>query len=287
MFCPKCGTKNENTNFCAACGAQLPVRKDAAPVAAKSNESVAHKPMTAPNQAPAFPNQPAVNQNRPPINPNPPISPKKPFLKQNQMFQNLKPTAPATPSKPIFTKENIIEWSLRFALIALYTCISLLFILSFGMKKQIFISSAFNESFKASITLDAFLDLLIKGNNLFNPTILSTSLGVLTNILFWSVPVFAVLAFISSFSKKGKMTFNTISAVISSLSALFLALIVPICVNFVPDFKMALSAKIGILAEDITSVTCTTLIIHAVTVIVFVAATIVISSILNKRREQK
>ncbi len=271
MFCPKCGTKNENTNFCVSCGAQLPKPKTAVAAATNATKEVAAQP-------------------KPVVNPNPVTTlPKQPVFNQKQALPNIKPAKPATPSipsEPVFTKENILKWSFRLILAVLYICISLLFILSFGMKKQIFITSAFNESFKASVSLETFLNLLIKGNRVFNPTVISTTLGVLTNILFWSVPVFAVLAFASSFTKKGKI-FNIISSVVSSLSALFMALIVPVCVNFVPDFKTAISAKAGILAEDITSVTFTTFIIHAVVVLLFVVATVVISSILNKRREQK
>lgn len=276
MFCPKCGTKNENTNFCVSCGAQLPKPKAAATVATQPSRAV-------PNQ-----NQAEVKPNNTVVNPKPTaaFSP-QPAFNQKKVQPKVKPAKPSMPSEPIFTKENMLKWGFCAILAVLYICISVLFITSFGMKKAITLSSAFNGSFEASITLEAFLKLLIKGNKVFNPTILSTTLGVLTNILFWSVPVFSVLALAESFSKKGNKIFNIFSSIISSLSAVFLALIVPICVNYIPNFKSALSVKTGIIAEDITNVTFTTFIIHAVVVIVFVAATVVISSILNKRRQQK
>lgn len=268
MFCPKCGKQNENTNFCVSCGAQLPKPKTAVSAVANTNKEVAAQPQPAVNPKPV-----TTIQNQPVFN-------------RTQASPVIKPAKPAAPSEPVFTKENILKWSFIAILAVLYILISLFFVLSFGMKKQILITSAFNESFKASMTLETFLNLLIKGNRVFNPTVISTTLGVLTKTLFCSVPVFALLAFATSFTKKGKI-FNIISSVVSSLSALFMALIVPICVNFVPDFKVAISAKAGILAEDITSVTFTTFIIHAVAALLFVAATIVISSILNKRRKQK
>lgn len=252
MFCPKCGKQiDSNMKFCAGCGADL------ASVPVQQNTQPAPKPI-------------------PPVKPFKPIKPAKITNK-----------APSESGKLKFTKNDAIDMGLWLGLAASYVCISLIFIMIFNMEKTISVASIFNNSFKSQISLQNFMDILSMGNRLFNTTVLSKALSIGIEIFFYSVPAFAALALASTFFSKGKLVFHVTSSIVSFISAILLAVVVPVSFGLIPGFKTALGTRIGMLPEDMGKISYTPFIIHAIAVALLIAISTVFAVMLNKRRNKK
>ncbi len=252
MFCPKCGKNiDSNMKFCAGCGADL------TSVTTQQNTQPTPKPI-------------------PPAKPLKPIKPVKFTQKTSSESGKLK-----------FTKDDAINLGLWLGLAASYVCMSLIFILIFDMEKTISITSIYNSSFKSQLSLQNFMDILSMGNRLFNTTVLSKALSISVGLFFYSVPAFAVLALASTIFSKKSLIFHVTSSIISFVSAILLAVVVPVSFGLIPEFKTALATRIGMLPEDMGKITYTPFIIHAIAVALLIAVSTVFLVILNKRRNKK
>jgi hypothetical protein len=155
------------------------------------------------------------------------------------------------------------------------------------MEKTISVASIFNNSFKSQISLQNFMDILSMGNRLFNTTVLSKALSIGIEIFFYSVPAFAALALASTFFSKGKLVFHVTSSIVSFISAILLAVVVPVSFGLIPGFKTALATRISMLPEDMGKISYTPFIIHAIAVALLIAVSTVFAIMLSKRRNKK
>lgn len=186
--------------------------------------------------------------------------------------------------KPIITKATIITTGLCLLLLVLYAGIAFLLIQLLHADDTILIKSSFDDDLVKTLTLKEFLDILLDGNRIFNPTMLSTSIGLGLSLFIYATPAFAALAFISACIGKKTAAINTVFSIMSILSAIAVAIVTPISVKLVSELKLALAYNQRMLSEDIKAFSYAKPIVYSAIVMVLVIVTGIVTRILNKRR---
>ena len=240
MFCPHCGSQNDNNStFCGSCGKPL----DPSPAAA---------PQTATQVLP-------------------------------------KRVAPAVtkPTAPLITKEAMVKGTLAVILTLLYAGLAALFIMMLNFEDTIAVESAFDSGAGGHLTLKTFLDVLVGGNRIFNPTPLSAAIGIGAYILIYSVPAFALMALIGTFIDKKGSRLYVVSTIITAMASAAIIAVIPVATKLLPDFKQALSVNAGLIFDDVDNLSFTSFIIVAAIAVVLIIITGIITSMFNKRRAQK
>lgn len=204
---------------------------------------------------------------------------------------NESPAAPpqAVPAKnyaPLIKKETMIKFSLASVLVLLYAGISIIFIMLLTFEDSITVNTVFNSSLSKDLTLEELLEILISGNKIFNPTPLSTALGVGLYALVYSLPAFALIALIGAFIGKKTFAFYTVSSIITVLTAAIVTLITPLSVMLIPDFKQVIARSVGVIVGDVDNVTFVPIIIFVAIALVLLIAAGIVTRIFNKRRAQ-
>ncbi len=188
---------------------------------------------------------------------------------------------------PKFTKDDGILCCLWFALAALYIGVSCIFIFIFNISETITINSSFDSDFDAYLTLSEFVQLLLVGNRVFYPNIISTAIAVGMKILFYSVPVFAAIALISFIFTKRNAPFHIAFSVVSGISAILLTVVVPLSTKVIPNFYDAIAVNIGVLANDVGKIESIPFIIWGIVVFALIIVSTVVVMMLNTRRTKK
>ncbi|MBQ9742871.1 MAG: zinc-ribbon domain-containing protein [Ruminococcus sp.] len=289
MFCPKCGNEIKGqVKFCPKCGRSLtpnaqttPPQNEPAPVAPAQSAPTAQAPVTPPpyptNNAPQYPvnstpQAPVAYNNQKPAPTNTP-KPKKQKVKKEK--------------SPVDSKKLLITCVLTLILFCLYALTSYIALALPSMEDTIIVSTISDSDNEIGITLGEMLSVMIHGNRIFYPTAISSALGTITYIFLYSVPVFAGLAFVGSVINKRATSLNIAFSVISLISAAVSALVVPVTVMLIPEFKQLLSINAGVVFNDIGKLSCTKLMIFAGLTVLLVIASIVFSAIVKVRRNKK
>lgn len=193
---------------------------------------------------------------------------------------------PAAPkiAKPLLTKEQGIRILLLTLLAALYIGISLVFLLLSGAEEAITIQTLYDTSVEGHISVGSFLDLLINGNHIFHPTVLSTTLGVAMQILTYAVPVTGLMALLGTILKKKTATLYVGAVVTTGLAAILQALL-PLSLQLIPGLKLALSASANLIRGDIDTVTCLPVYLLSGLAVLLVIAAGILTGRIKKRRE--
>lgn len=254
MFCPQCGKElKADVIFCNGCGKRLQKEPEVS-----TTPAVAQTPTVV--QVPTVVQKPAVVQA-------PADTP-----------------APKEKKPSIFTKDNFTKAGLILLSGVLYALVAVLFLFIININDTISIKTLFDDDISKHMTLNELLIIMIKGNRIFNPTAISTALGIWTYLLIFSLPVFALISYINILISKKSNRLHIVFCVIVGLSAVTNAVITPVSVKLVSGLKQAISVSVGILPEDIDTFGFIPLIIASViAVVITVISTIVIFS-LRKRR---
>ncbi len=264
MFCPRCGNEiKTGASFCGKCGKELKVaKKDTTPTTSVSPT------------IPVSTTQRNISQ----FNPSRAFSPRPTKV--------IKPKSQKSISS-VLTKNNVITFFIFLALIACYIGIIIILTSLLNTGDAIIVDVDYKKDTIISITLKEYLDLLVVGNRLFNPTAISTAIGICVYLFIYGAPAFIVLNFIYLIFNKKVLSIHICSSIFSVISALISLLAIPLSLLLVADFKSALALRLCVLLEDISLLSYTKLIINAIIVIVLAILSAVIAIILNKRRSTK
>ncbi len=292
MFCPKCGNEIKGqVKFCPKCGRSLvantqttPDQAETAPVVQAPSAPatpVAQAPVTTPpyptNNVPQYP---VNNNSQPPVayNAQRPAPAKAPKPKKQKAKKA---------KSPVDTKKLLITCVLTLILFCLYATTAYIALALPSMEDTILVSTVSDSKNEIGITLGEMLSVMINGNRIFYPTAISSALGTITYIFLYSVPVFAGLAFVGSIINKRATSLNIAFSVISLLSAVVSALVVPMTIMLIPEFKQLLSINAGVVFNDIGKLSCTKLMIFAGLMVLLIIASVVFSAIVKARRNKK
>lgn len=255
MFCPFCGNNNPDAiKFCGKCGGNLQTFNKSAPTPTP-------KPTTPPTPKPTTP--PPTRVTPPPIRPAKPAAPPKPPKEK----------------KPI-DKQKVQQVCLQLLLVLLYSAIAVALLLFLHGENSIQVKPEMSQD----LSINQFLNIAIKGNRLFHPTVLSISLGIATLILLYAVPVFALVAMVGCFLKQKAVKLHTVYMVASCTAAAVMTLVPPLALRLVPDFKQALALQAGALADDLTGVIVSPLWLLLLLLAVPVVASSIVLSVINKKK---
>ena len=264
MFCPHCGTQLPDTaGFCSQCGQKVSKQPMPQTPPAPQAPQIPQAPQAP--QAPKLPPMPKVQKKPKP--PKPPKPPKKPKEKKS-----LRPLLP------------IIGFGVLIA--AIYIGITVAFILLQSMKNGIKIESLYAEEFVNSMSFGKFLTLLQKGNRIFHPTVVSTTLSLSLRALYWLVPVFGLVAVIGAMMNKKTKRLCIVTSVMIGITALLTAVLVPVSLWLIPDLKYGLASQGGVLFEDLGSVSFLWPIIIAVIALVLTVGVIIATNAYRKWRNK-
>ena len=275
MFCPYCGNeiKNTNTKFCGKCGKALNVQKPQAP---------------APQTTSA---QPAVNSNTPVAAPaatpvreaHIPVTPMR-----TQATPALRPQkAREMSASPLISKQSLITASLQFSLALLYAGISFLLIFMLFIPDSITLQSLSGEGDEGTLMLSELLSIMTKGNDIFNPTAVTSAMGIGAHILIFSIPAFALISLIGSIAKKKAGAFYVTFTIMSILSAIYIALIAPLANILTPDLKKAAALDASVIIADAGNFISVKLIVFASISAVLSIGSAVLGAAIGKRRNKK
>ncbi len=207
---------------------------------------------------------------------------------KNTIIINNPPPAQAVKSTtPLIKKSTLANAGLSLLLIAIYVGISFIFILLINMKDTILIETAYDASQQSYMTLKEFLDFLISGNRIFNPTFISSILAISTYLLVYSVPVFAVIGILATILRKKQVAFHAVFSVMIALASITVAIIIPLSAILIPELRQAISISVGVIFEDINQFSSNTLIIFAIISLILLVLSGVITALLNKRRSKQ
>ena len=287
MFCSYCGKElRDGSKFCAHCGKELPTESvipeaappagPAEPVAAPVVEPALAVPETpAVPPAPEPPAQPKQETPAPVPPAQPPKAPKPPKVKKEKK-----------PADPGALKKALGNIALLLGLTALYAGISLLFLLYWDREDAVVTQTAYNSNICGYLSLREFVDLLLNGNRIFHPTVLSTALGVGIYGLSYAVPAFCLLALIGAATGKRTTSLCVTSSVFTALCALMTAGLVPASMLFVKGLDQACALQSGVMFQDIARTSWNGPFVCAGIALVLMVGTIILTAILKKRRAQ-
>lgn len=198
----------------------------------------------------------------------------------------------APPRQPM-SEESKLKLKFSFVLLLLYVAISLIFILTLGAKNGVVIKAEYVAAdgvsvteYDSGVTLNELASTMVKGNSMYNPTMLTSAIGVGMYIFIFAVPVLALVAFVTTCIGKRFYSLHILSSVVSFASAAFMGAVVPVSMMLVADFKEMLYAEAGVFAQSVQSVGYIKLIIFASLAAVCVVASMVVTAMYNKRRAQ-
>ncbi len=278
MFCPYCGNNlNDSAKFCPKCGKQIPQKSNKKPTVpdTQSTPVVEQKvPVTPEVSAPVYTPPVTPQQPQTPVY-TPPVQPK---------IKKAKPVKEKKVREPLFTKDKMTTFGLSALLFAIYAGISLIFILLLNMEGTISVETVSNSKRDITLTLSECLNIMISGNRIFNPTAMSTAAGLATYIFVYATPAFALVAFMCYIFKTKAVYMNIASTIVSGITALTTALVVPMATVVVSGYKQALSINAQVLFDDIDKITTTKLLIFVGINVALIIASFVITLILKKRR---
>lgn len=198
---------------------------------------------------------------------------------------------PVPENKPVAEKKKLninvkklfIKIGIGILLTALYVGISAIFLMVLNTDESIVINTIYESDVSHHVTLEKFLEILIDGNRIFNPTMVSTALGIGLYILIYAVPIFAGIALVTTLINKRFFSLNIVFSIISVISAAAVALVTPAAVKFVPELNQAIGVNNGIIFDDIAEFEFEKLVIFAAIAAAFIVAIIIVTIIYNKR----
>jgi len=170
---------------------------------------------------------------------------------------------------------------------AIYAGITAVFFLLKPMEAGIEVESLYHGEAVSAMTFGSFLELLISGNRIFHPTVVSAALGTGLQVLYWIVPLFGILALIGAILDKKAMRFCVGASIVIGLTALLTALAVPLATWLIPGLRQAIALQTGVLYTDLGSVIFTQPIIMSVVALVLLAGVIIVTAVFLKWRAKK
>lgn len=256
MFCPYCGTQNDNgAAFCRVCGGNL-------------------------HTASAKPTAPAA--------PTAPFEPSAPGMPYSPTPSTTESASSPDAAKSIDIKKLALNILFYFLAAAAYFSLSVIILTIFSNGDAISANSVFDPDVSKTMSLQDFCSVMLNGNTFFNPTGISTAIAVGMYIMVYGTAPVAAIAFLSSvIGKKKGFPMQLLSVLFSVISAALLAAIVPVSLRFVPNLKIGLSEKLVMLKTDVGSFDYKILIIFAALILVMTLLTVIFTAIANKRREAK
>lgn len=264
MFCPFCGTSLEDAaKFCTKCGKSLQESSPKPP----SDNSLFDVPPPEPLSPPAAAPTSAATTPAP-----------APEQKEFKI-----PPRPKKPN-PLTQKKTWISIGFYTLLAVLYAASAVLLLLLASRDGSIGAVIASRDKTVDAFSLNSFADLLTDGNYIFNPTALSTALGILIRALLWSVCGFSIIAFLGVFSRKKSASLYTSYCILTGIASLTVAFITPLASSLVPQLKYAVSVAAGVLTEDLASLSFLPLIIGALLAVLPLVAAGIVLRIFNNRR---
>ncbi|MBE6738564.1 MAG: zinc ribbon domain-containing protein [Ruminococcaceae bacterium] len=196
------------------------------------------------------------------------------------------PVKVVTPRQPM-SKETKTKLLFSLVLTLLYAGISLFVIFSLNLKNSILINGNYQGDFSEGLTLADFLSVLINGNRLFSPTILSKAIGVSAYIFIFATPVAAFIALVMSFVGKRFYALHIMSSIISCISIGLIGASVPVSFLLIEGFEENLAVSYGVFADNLQSVTYIKLLIFASVALLFVIATLIVTAVYSRKRRVK
>ncbi len=190
-------------------------------------------------------------------------------------------------TNPLITKDRMIFGILSFIAILLYFSVFAFFIVLLNNSSAVSLNTIFDSEITGNVSFSEVLKILISGNRIFNPTIISTAFGVGIYCLIYSLPVFAVFALYGIFSGKKRVAFTTLFCIITVITAAVSVAVTPVSVALIPGFKQALASSGSVLGNDVKSVSYIMVIVFAAIALVLLIASMIYTNFFVKRRAKK
>ena len=324
MFCPECGTKlSDDARFCPECGSSVGIKKEVSVAPVQVQTAVNTPAQTV--QAQSVPAQ-AVSQTLPaaqnteqtknihetqqvklsevqdnyyedtqPIDlrfetarvdiyaDSQPETNAQPVPAQVVQPQRAKPPREPKVRVPGAIKNKIIFSALLALFYAGVFVISLFFL---NQEEAITFKASADIAYTEKYSVEEFVDVLTKGNDYFNPTSLSTTLGIAINVFLYAAPVLAVVAFLSTVISKRTYSLHLMFVFISTLAAGVMAAFMPVALYFVPGFEDSLMLSRDVFVDQVQSIQYTTPIVCAGIMMACVIGAFVVTIIFNVRRKK-
>ena len=135
--------------------------------------------------------------------------------------------------------------------------------------------------------LSELLSIMTKGNDIFNPTAVTSAMGIGAYILIFSIPAFALISLIGSIAKKKAGAFYVTFTIMSILSAIYIALIAPLSNILTPDLEKAAALDASVIIADAGNFISVKLIVFASISAVLSIGSAVLGAVIGKRRNKK
>lgn len=271
MICPRCSNEiADGVPFCGYCGNPITTAEDTDATVSVVNEAPQVSEPISMYTPPVAP-QPVVQQ---PVY-TPPVAPVPKYAPQ---------IAPKKKDKKPADKNAFARAGLVLVLILIFAGISALFVMMPLIEDTLSAKTISDGKDGVALTLAQYLEVMINGNRIFNPTILSKALGMGVYIFIYAVPVFALLAIIANVINKKAIALTVASSIISTLGAVIVAGVVPLSLLFIKDLKTAVALNFHVIVGDLESVAFIPVIIFMGIALVLTIASFVVLAILNKRR---
>ncbi len=269
MFCPHCGNeiKNPDTKFCGKCGKAIINHTTPTPTPQNAQMPQA---ATSPAKSPAQ------------------QSTSVPYTPPQRVAPVVHKTAKVhVPSKPLIGRESLISFGLHSLLCLLFAGISVLMILLLNFEDTVKLHTLSGEGDAGLFSIGELLGTMINGNEIFNPTTLSTALAMLTYLLVFSMPAFALISFVGSLTSKKPAPFYVLFFIMAFLSVIYISALIPLSDLLVPEFRQAAALDGSVILADAGNLTAGKIFIFTSIAAVLTLASIVVTVIIGKRRNKK
>ena len=302
MYCPFCGTKLEdNSIFCTDCGKRVNEPQANAPQTTNISETNTPAPAPEPTPTPTVQTpaptpaaQPAPVQRPvatvtpasvPKAAPTAPTAPKAAPIATPKPAPVPKPVKTKKERKPVaINKKAIVTVILAIVLTLVYAVIAFIPFALMGREDAVIVTTVYDDDVYGYFTLNGFLDLLMNGNKMFNPTAISLAFGIGVYALMYAVPVFAGISLIASYVNKKSAPLHVLSSIMTVLYSAVTAAVVPLSMWLIPNFKEAVAVSLKFIIGDVGNLSSTVLIIAAAIMLVLVVISSILVGILKKRR---
>ena len=178
----------------------------------------------------------------------------------------------------------IVTIILAIVLTLVYAAMAIIPFLILDRSDTVVVSTVFDDDVFGYFTLEGFAKLLTDGNKLFNPTAISLTLGISLHVLTYCVPIFAAISLIASYVNKKSVSLHVLSSIMTTLYAALIAVIAPVSVWLIPNFKDALAVSLKFIMGDVAAVSSTAFIIVAGIMVGLVVIASILVGILKARR---
>lgn len=324
MFCPECGTRlTDDARFCPECGSSVGIKNEVndAPqqvqtvVAPPVNTQTADVPVqptasesfSASQKAEQTNNinetqqvklsdvQDAYYEDTQPIDLHyetakidvysgvQPATSAEPSPAQTPQPQMAKPPRVPKVRVPGAIKNKLIFSALLALFYAGVLVISFFFI---NQEEAITFKASADIAYTESYSVEEFVEVLTKGNDYFNPTALSTTLGIAVNVFLYAAPILAVVAFLSTIISRKLYSLHLMFVFISTLAAGVMAAFMPVALYCVPAFEDSLMLGRDVFVDQVQSIQYTTPIVCAGIMMACIIGTFVVTIIFNVRRKK-